>query len=343
MRLFMILKKMAIFIKALLFISLFFSATPSLFANPSDFNIWLEDFKNKANKEGISVSTLNKTLKNVKFLPKVIEYDRFQPEFYEDTHTYVNKRVNRQKIKQAKVLYEEEKTIIKIVENKFDVEKELLLSLMGIETNFGKYLGKMDIISSLSTLSYDKRRSDFFTAELITLLKLVDRNIIDHKVLFGSWAGAFGNFQFMPSTIKNYAIDYDKNSSIELKEISDSFASAANYINKIGWKKNGACFHKIKLSDNIPKKYLNTSAKKITNKKKLSYFLKYIENQIPNSLNRNEQVGIITPDKDIIPGSKNLTPAYLVFHNYELILKWNRSLRFALAVCTLKNKLKNEI
>ena len=92
---------------------------------------------------------------------------------------------------------------------------------MGIETNFGKYLGKMDIISSLSTLSFDKRRSEFFTNELLILLRLIDQGIIDKDILFGSWAGAFGNFQFMPQTIKNYAIDFNKNNVIELKDVED--------------------------------------------------------------------------------------------------------------------------
>ena len=89
---------------------------------------------------------------------------------------------------------------------------------MGIETNFGKYLGKMDIVSSLATLSFDKRRSQFFTNELLILLRLVDKGIIDKDILYGSWAGAFGNFQFMPQTIKNYAIDYNKNETVELKK-----------------------------------------------------------------------------------------------------------------------------
>ena len=132
-------------------------------------------------------------------------------------------------------MYKKEK-IIKSIEEKFLVEKELLLALMGIETNFGKYLGKMDIISSLSTLSFDKRRSEFFTNELLILLRLIDQGIIDKDILFGSWAGAFGNFQFMPQTIKNYAIDFNKNNVIELKNIEDSFASAANYLNKIDGK-----------------------------------------------------------------------------------------------------------
>ena len=147
----------------------------------------------------------------------------------------------------------------------------------------------------------------------------------------------------MPRTIKNYAIDFNSNSIIELKNIEDSFASAANYINKIGWKKNAPCFIKIKLKDNIPKKFLNTSAKKIKNKKKLSFFKKYIVDSDKIKLNSNTLSGIITPDKDIIPDAENLSPAYLVFENYELILKWNRSLRFAIAVCTLKNEFKNAL
>jgi membrane-bound lytic murein transglycosylase B len=282
-------------------------------------------------------------MSKVKFLPKVIEYDRYQPEFYEDTNTYISKRTSNQKLKKGKNLFIKNSSLILNVESKFDVEKELLLSLMGIETNFGKYLGKMDILSSLATLSFDKRRSKFFTNELIIILRLIDSGIVDSDVLYGSWAGAFGNFQFMPSTIKNYALDYNNDDLIDLKSTEDSFASAANYINKLGWKKNNPCFYKIKLKENIPLNYLNTSAKKIKNKKKFKYFKKYIVDYDNIKINENLITGIITPDREIVENSKLLEPAYLTFDNYELILKWNRSLRFALAVCTLKDKFKNEL
>jgi len=331
--------------KIIKFFSIFFLIVIQQFSyvEANDFNDWVVDFKKRALDEGISSKTVNSVMDKAIFLPKVIEYDRYQPEFYEDTSTYINKRVNEEKIKKGLSLYIDNNSLIEEIEKKFSVEKELLLALMGVETNFGKYLGKMNIVSSLATLSFDKRRSEFFSKELLILLKLIDKDIIDPNILYGSWAGAFGNFQFMPRTIKNYAIDYNSNSVIELKNIDDSFASAANYINKIGWNKKGPCFIKIELKNNIPKKFLNTSAKKIKNKKKLSYFKKYIINYQDIDLNKNTISAIITPDKDIIPDAENLSPAYLIFENYELILKWNRSLRFALAVCTLKNEFKNAL
>ena len=326
-----------------IYILLFISIFSTSFANNEEFNSWVDSFKKRATDSGISKFVVDEFMSDVQFLPKVIEYDRYQPEFYEDTFTYIKKRTNKNKVKKGLILYKNEKSIINKVELEFSVEKELLLSLMGIETNFGKYLGKMDIISSLATLSFDQRRSEFFTSELLILLNLVNKKIINKNILFGSWAGAFGNFQFMPRTIRNYAIDYNNNQTIELKSTEDSFASAANYLNKIGWKKNMPCFTKVKLKDSIPTKYLNSSARNIKNKKPLKFFKKYIENPGLININDNLLSAIIIPDKDIIPGSNIHAPAFLVYSNYEKILNWNRSLRFALAVCTLKDKFENEI
>ena len=305
------------------------------------FNQWKINFKKVALSEGISETTFDNIMKNAIFLPKVIEYDRYQPEFYEDTKTYISKRTSKKKVQSGLKYYRNNTKIINNISQNFKIEKELLLALMGIETNFGNYLGKMDIISSLSTLSFDKRRSEFFTNELLTILKLIDQKIVDPDILYGSWAGAFGNFQFMPSTIEKYAIDYNGNNLIELKSNSDSFASAANYLNKMGWKKNEPCFKKITLKSNVPEKFLNTSARKINNKKKLKFYKKYINEVL--DFDENLKVAIITPDVDIVDVQNKNDPAYVIFHNYELVLKWNRSLRFGLAVCTLKDKFKNEL
>ncbi len=325
----------------LLIISLFIIFSSSTLI-ADDFNDWKIKFKKRAINEGISKSTVNNLIDKTKFLPDVIKYDRYQPEFYEDTKTYISKRTSSKKVKLGKIILNKENNIINKVSSEYKVDKNLLLALMGIETNFGNYLGKMDIVSSLATLSYDQRRSEFFTKELITLLKLVDAKIIDPSTLFGSWAGAFGNFQFMPSTIKNHAIDYNKDGSIDLKNIEDSFASAANYLSNLGWNDNTPCFYRINLNENIPDKYLNTSAKKIKQERKVKYLKKYINNSSFLDKYDNLTAAIVTPDAEIVENANKLKPAYIIFNNYKLILKWNRSLRFSLAVCTLKNSFENE-
>ena len=330
------MKKIKLFIVSILII--LNSAT--LIAD--DFNDWKVKFKKRAIKEGVSKATVDKLIDRSKFLSDVIKYDRYQPEFYEDTKTYISKRTSSKKVKLGKIILNKENNIINKISSEYKVDKNLLLALMGIETNFGNYLGKMDIVSSLATLSYDQRRSEFFTKELITLLKLVDAKIIDPSTLFGSWAGAFGNFQFMPSTIKNHAIDYNKDGSIDLKNIEDSFASAANYLSNLGWNDNTPCFYRINLNENIPDKYLNTSAKKIKHERKVKYLKNYIKNSSFLDKYDNLTAAIVTPDAEIVENANKLKPAYIIFNNYKLILKWNRSLRFSLAVCTLKNSFENE-
>ena len=303
------------------------------------FTEWLKSFKEYALKQGVSQQTLNLTLDNVKFLKQVIKYDRKQPEFIEPTNVYVKKRANQNRKKIAVSKYKKNKELIHNIENKFNVEKEILLSLWGIETNFGKHVGKMDILSSLATLSFDQRRSKFFTSELITLLKLVDSDVIKKESLYGSWAGAIGNFQFMPSTIKNYAIDYNNDGNIDLKNsLQDSMASAANYIKRIGWRYNEPCFIKVNINKDIDTKIVNYSARNIHSKKSLKKWFK-LGVQKPENFNlaTNMKAALISPD------GKESLEFFLVFGNYEKILKWNRSLRFAISVCTLSTMIKNEI
>ena len=308
----------------------------SLANSEETFQTWLISYKKFAFEKGVSKKTINSVFKNVRFLEQVIKYDRKQPEFFEDTITYVSKRANISRANKAKKLLKINKSLFSEVENKFFVEKEILLALWGIETNFGKHVGKMDIVSSLATLSYDKRRRDFFSSQLLTLLKLVDDKLINPNTLYGSWAGAYGNFQFMPSTIKNYAIDFDGNNKIELKSsLKDSLASAANYIHRIGWKKDQPCFIRVKLTKKIKDKYINSSARKISHRLK---FKKWRQKGLVNfdntDIESNYKAALILPD------GKPDSPAFLVFENYEKILKWNRSLRFGISVCTLANMIK---
>ena len=319
-----------------LFFKIFFINTIFIVNAEETFDSWLLSYKTFALKNGISQETINVAFENVKFLDQVIKYDRKQPEFFEDTITYVNKRANILRVHKAKKLLKKNTNLFIDIEKKFLVEKEILLALWGIETNFGKHVGKMDIISSLATLSYDKRRRDFFSSQLLILLKLIDNKLLNPKTLYGSWAGAYGNFQFMPSTINKYAIDYDGDNKIELKlSLEDSLASAANYINKIGWKKGQPCFYKVKLTNKINKKYINSSARQINYRLKVSKWKKKgVVNYNGTDLNNDLKAALILPDGK--PGS----PTFLIFENYEKILKWNRSLRFGISVCTLANMIK---
>ena len=331
---------MSFFFKIISLLFLFeFLMLNSVLATTSnhDFETWLSSYKKFALKKGISKKTIDIVFKDTKFLKKVIQYDRKQPEFLEDTITYVNKRATNKRAKTATKLLNNNRHLFDKVEKEFIVDREILLALWGIETNFGKHVGKMDIISSLATLSYDKRRKDYFSSELLTLLKLVDKRLIDPNILYGSWAGAYGNFQFMPSTISRYAIDYDNNNKIELREsLEDSLASAANYISKIGWKKSQPCFYRVKLTKKINKKYINTSARKISNKLKVTKWKKKgVVNFDGSELQSNLKAALILPD------GKPETPIFLVFNNYEKILKWNRSLRFGISVCTLAEMIKS--
>ena len=310
--------------------------------NEDSFEVWLSTYKKFALSEGVSKETINIAFKNVRFLEKVIKYDRKQPEFIEDTNTYVSKRANSSRVKTAQNLFKKNSNLFLDVEKKFSVEKEVLLALWGIETNFGKHVGKMDIIYCLATLSFDQRSSKFFSAQLLTLLELIDAKLVNPDNLYGSWAGAYGNFQFMPSSIKTYAIDYNNDSKIELKgSLEDSLASAANYIKSIGWKKNQPCFFRVKLTKNLDNKFINTSARKISKYLSVNKWKKKgVVNFDGSNLSSDFTALDITKAALIQPDGKPDTPAYLVFSNYEKILKWNRSLRFGISVCTLAEKIK---
>ena len=254
------------FLSSILFIFLYL--TSNSYSN-DDFNKWLINYKKYAVNQGISKKTVDEAFQNTKLLKRIIKYDRNQPEFIEKTNVYIGKRVNKQKVIYAKKLIRNNNNLLNKVEKKFSVPKNYLVALWGIETVFGKHKGKVDIISALATLSFDKRRSAYFSRELITLLKLIDKEIVSLDDLKGSWAGAHGNFQFMPSSIKNYAIDYNKDGKIDLYDsLEDSFASAANYLKKIGWDRNPWGV-KVKLSKKLEAKNFTYDARKLAKQKRL--------------------------------------------------------------------------
>ena len=320
------------FLSLILFI--FLNFTSNSYSN-DDFNNWLINYKKYAVNQGISKKTVDEAFQNTRLLKRIIKYDRNQPEFIEKTNVYIGKRVNKQKVIYAKKLIRNNNNLLNKVEKKFSVPKNYLVALWGIETVFGKHKGKVDIISALATLSFDKRRSAYFSRELITLLKLIDKEIVSLDDLKGSWAGAHGNFQFMPSSIKNYAIDYNKDGKIDLYEsLEDSFASAANYLKKIGWDRNPWGV-KVKLSKKIESKNFTYDARKLAKQKKVK---DWVKNGVllPNNfkINPNTKARLVKPDGKV-------SEVYMVFNNYEKLLNWNRSLRFAITIGIFADLLSN--
>jgi len=323
--------------KIFLIIYLFAIFNPSNSLSNEKFNEWLVSFKGRAIAQGVSKETVDNALKNAKFLERIVALDRKQPEFFEKTYEYLDKRVDEKRIQTAKNLLNENSVLLEKVNTKFKVDKEVLVSLWGIETNFGVNKGKVDIISALSTLSFDNRRPEYFEKELIILLKLIDNKTLKYESLYGSWAGAIGNFQFMPSTIQKYGINFDEASDIDLiNSFQDSLASAANYLNTIGWKEKDKWGFEIKINKNFDNNLISSDSRNLKNKISITQL------KSTGFKNKNGSEILIEDKKEgwlIRPDGED-GPIYIVFDNFLKLLEWNRSLRFAITVGTLSDKIK---
>ena len=324
-------------LKIFLIICLFTIFNSSISLSNEKFNEWLIEFKGRAINQGVSKDTVDNALKNAKFLERIVALDRKQPEFFEKTYEYLDKRVNEAQIRAAKKLLSENSILLQKVNAKFKVNNEILVALWGIETNFGVNKGKVDIISALSTLSFDNRRSEYFEKELIILLKLIDKKIVKYESLYGSWAGAIGNFQFMPSTIQNYALNFDENSDIDLiNSFQDSLASAANYLKTIGWNEKDIWGFEIQTDKEFDKNLISPDSRNFKNKITIAQL------KLLGFKNKNGSEILITDKKEgwlIRPDGED-GPIYIVFDNFLRLLEWNRSLRFAITVGTLSDKIK---
>jgi membrane-bound lytic murein transglycosylase B len=224
------------------FILLFiFTISPSLSLAETDdtlstditqnFEAFLADIRIKAIKQGISKTTLDRAFNELTLDPKVIQYDHNQAEFTLNFWRYMNSRVSNNRLKKGKVKLEENRPLLERIYKKYGVQPSILVAFWGLETNYGKHVGQMALVRSLATLSFDLRRRAFFTNELLILLKLIDQKKLPYNAQ-GSWAGAMGNTQFMPSNVAAYGVDADKNGKLDLWDSEeDIFYSSANFIN----------------------------------------------------------------------------------------------------------------
>ena len=300
------------------------------------FDDWIAHIKQLAKEKGISDETLSVSFENIERIERVIELDRKQPEFTLTLDEYLNNTVTKGRMNKGKNFYDEHNDLLKTISNEFKVQPRFILALWGIETSFGKFTGSFNVIRSLSTLSHDLRRRDFFTDELINALTIVDQGHINSDEMMGSWAGAMGQNQFMPSSFLNYATDFNKDNKKDIWNTqSDVFASTANYLSSSGWNYEQTWGREVKVIKKIDPEFITTSAKSIDVNKKIPEWINLgVVNLDGTKLPEvNIDAYLVYPEGD--DGRK-----FLVYGNFKTIMKWNRSLFFGISVGKLSDMIE---
>ncbi len=306
------------------------TATPAM-ANDKPFGVWLSEFITQAKSEGVSDVTLNSAFANTAPIDRIIELDRKQPEGTKTLSEYLEGAVNMTRIVDGKSNLADNLDLLKKVENEFGVDKEIIVALWGIETNYGENTGNFSVVDSLATLAYDGRRSDYFRTELMNALKIIDADHITAAEMDGSWAGAMGQCQFMPTSFLKYAVDYDKDGKRDIWGTqADVFASIAHYLQSEGWVKGQPLAMPISLPANFDMALTDIKMTKPTSEwKKLG-----VTYNDGSALTGDDEASVIMVGKDA-----DQVP-YIVYNNFKVILKWNRSRYFATAVDMLSEEIR---
>ena len=313
------------------FICLFLLST-SIFANSHSFEDFLSNIRQIATEQGVSKSTIDKAFFGLSPNLDILEADAKQAEFSQNFWHYINKRVNQTRLNNGYDTLKQNTSLLNTVSQKYGVPDYILVSFLGLESNYGTYTGKLSLIQSLATLAFDPRRSDFFTRELVTLLKLIDKGKIpiDAK---GSWAGAMGAVQFMPSNVLAYGVDADKDGDIDLWNSKDDiYASAANFLKHLGWNKGEKWGREVTIPKNFD--YRLTG---LQNKKKVTEWGSLGIRQVNGSALPNSSM-----EGSLIVPMGHRGPAFLVYQNFRVILGWNRSQLYALSVGYLADRIKGQ-
>lgn len=294
------------------------------------FAAWKEAFRREALTKGISAATLDKALAGVRPIPRVIKHDRRQPEFTQTFWRYIDLRVNDARIERGREMLRKHGPLLDHVWRKYKVPPRFLVAFWGLESNYGAHFGGYPVIEALVTLAYDKRRSKFFRAQLLDALRIIDKGDISLDKMRGSWAGAMGNLQFIPSTFVRYAVDEDGDGRRDIwNSLPDTFGSAANYLSTIGWRGNESWGREVKLPANFD---FGLAASSVS--KPLAEWA---------TLGVRRVDGKPLPKADIsarlvLPAGFQ-GPAFLTYTNFEKILNWNRSTHYAIAVGHLADRL----
>jgi len=294
------------------------------------FTEWLEAFRREALDRGISGRTLDAALADVEPVERVIELDRSQPELTLTYEEYMRRVVPETRVRMARQKLVENSELLLKIRQKYGVQPRFLVALWAIETNFGANRGSFAIIPSLATLAWEGRRREYFTSQLIQALQLVDRGIVTAPEMIGSWAGAMGQLQFMPSTVTSYWVDHNRNGHIDIwDDPAEALASAANYLSRLGWKSDETWGRQVHLPASLDRDLIRKRQAKNLREWQDMGVRRLNGRNLPK---RNIKGYLVVPEAD--------GPAFLVYGNYDRILNWNRSDLFGLAVGRLSDALK---
>jgi membrane-bound lytic murein transglycosylase B len=295
-----------------------------------EFNEWLDALRVEALAQGISEETLNLALADLEPSKRVVELDRNQPEFKKDFWTYLDLMVNDLRISKGRRMLHRHHDLLAQVQERYGVQPRFLVAIWGLETNFGSNLGGFPVINSVATLAYDDRRSSFFRAELLHALKIIDEGHIEASNMQGSWAGAMGQLQFMPSTFISFAVDEDGDGRKDIwSSLPDVFASAANFLSKYGWNDEYTWGRKVKVPQGLDENFYGMDRKKLLREWQEIGVRRINEDHLPE----------VEITASLIRPTKGRGPSFLVYQNYRAIMRWNRSHLYALAVCYLADRL----
>lgn len=306
------------------------AVAPGAMAQPAAFDAWLEGVKRDAAAAGISETTIETALAGIAPIERVLELDRRQPEFTRTFWAYLDRAVSAQRIERGRRMLAEHRALLERVRGKYNVQPRYLIAFWGLESDFGKHTGGYSVIAALVTLAYDGRRGAFFRTQLIDALRILDQGHIAPADMQGSWAGAMGQLQFMPSTFTSYAVDFDGDGRRDIwTDLPDVFASAAHYLSRIGWRGNEIWGREVRL----PAGFDWESASLKIHKPIAEWRRLGVRRADGSALPRADISGAI-----VLPaGHKG--PAFLVYGNFDKIMNWNRSLLYAIAVGHLSDRL----
>jgi membrane-bound lytic murein transglycosylase B len=324
------------------------AAAPTIAIDPAraKFDTWVKGVYEEGLTRGIKKATLDAALIGLSPIKRVIQLDRKQPEFTQTFRQYINKRASAWRISKGRENLSRHGKLLKEIGSKYGVQPRFIVALWGIETSFGRATGGFSVIRALATLAYDGRRSAYFRRELFNALNIIDAGHIAADAMKGSWAGAMGQNQFMPSSFLNFAVDYDRDGRRDIWTTqADVFASSANYLKRSGWRGDQTWGREVRLSNDLKTKtdtlMPRTPPKGCRALRKLS---------VAKTLPEWAKLGVTRTDGKPLPARPLMAslvlpegpegPALLVYSNFRATLRWNCSISFAAAVGILADRLR---